>query len=285
MRWMKEVGFAGPRVGPGFLFTPWLDRHEGGRGDLFFALRQHEIDFAVVPGGLTLRRFRLLACDMDSTLIESETMVELANLAGVGQQVSALTLQAITDPGHDYAASMRYRIGLLRGTALSDVHELIEHSCPLAPGARELIHAAAAAGLRSAIVSGGFQLIAQPLRQALGIDEAFAHELEIAHETLTGTLLGEVIDAQGKADILASLCKRNGFSPQQVIAVGDGANDMEMARFCGLFVGFRPQAALLPACDIVLDHTGLDGIIHALACSEQIGSEAFPHSLHTEGVE
>ncbi|WP_430445562.1 MAG: phosphoserine phosphatase SerB [Pseudomonas piscis] len=267
---LHQLGLDSPRHAHGSLVVQWQPRHEAQRGELFNGLRELATDFAVLPPGLALADFRLLACDMDSTLIEVETIVALADLVGATEEVGRLTERAISDARDDYAASMRYRIGLLRGLAVADLHRLIERTVRLSPGAAELIAMAARAGLRTAIVSGGFDLVAQGIRQRLGMDEAFAHKLEVVDGRLSGTLLGEVIDAPGKAAIVQQLCARHGIAPQQVIAVGDGANDLDMARQAGLFVGFRPKPVLLPACDIVLDHGGLDSLSTVLAQGRQV---------------
>ncbi len=267
---LQRLGFDAPQCGHGGLMTRWQQHHENRRGELFNGLRKLATDFAVLPPGLALTDFRLLACDMDSALIEVETIVELAAFVGAAEEVGRLTERAISDTRDDYATSMRYRIGLLRGLALDDLHRVIERTARLSPGARELVHTAARAGLRTVIVSGGFDLVAQRIRQQLGMDAAFAHALEVIDGRLSGTLLGEVIDASGKAAIVQRLCTRHGIAAHQVIAVGDGANDLEMARQAGLFVGFRAKPALLPACDIVLDHGGLDGLFAALALARQV---------------
>lgn len=232
------------------------------RIDLF--CRMYGLDHAVLSPECGLGHYRLLALDMDSTLIPLECIDELAKMAGVGEPVRVLTDMAVRGDAMDYGASMRARVRMLRGLEQCDLERFLRERITLTQGAAALVSAARERGLKTLIVSGGFQFVADYVSRLLGIDEAVAHPLEINHGKVTGRIEGDVIDADGKARIVSRFCRRFGIAPDQTITVGDGANDIGMVRFAGLGVGFRPKPALRTVCSVKLDVSGLDGLLHAL---------------------
>lgn len=205
-----------------------------------------------------------MALDMDSTLIPMECIDELASLAGAGAAVRSLTDDAVRGVTGDYKDSMRTRVRMLRGLEQHALDRFLREQITLTPGAAALVSAARKAGLKTLIVSGGFQFVADYVGHLLGIDEVVAHTLGIADGKLTGHLEGEVIDADEKSRIVGRFCERLGIAPNQTIAVGDGANDIGMIRFAGLGVGFRPKPALREVCSVKLDVSGLDGLLVVL---------------------
>lgn len=263
----RQLGFALQNHDERVATFKCVDDAEHKRHLLARLCEEHGLDYAVLSPDSALSRYRLLALDMDSTLITMECIVELATLAGVGADVARLTEAAIQGEAPDYAQSMKERVQMLRGLHRDDILEMVTRKLVLSAGAVELVSAAKAAGLHVLVVSGGFQIVAQEVTKRLGIHKAFAHELEFENDRLTGRLPGSVIDSEGKARILRAYCGRHHISPGEVIAIGDGANDIGMAEFAGLFVGFRPKPALRRFCSVVLDRHGLDGLLLAVGAA------------------
>lgn len=222
------------------------------------------LDYAFVPQGLRLQNFRLLATDMDSTLIDIECIDEMARLAGTFEQVTALTSAAVQGEEKDYVASLRARTMMLKGLKSSQLHGLLREKVRLSPGAGTLLDAMYCRGIRSIIVSGGFSFVARYLQQHLPISDVFAHELETRGETLTGRIVGPAITSNAKEQIVTRYCETAGINNSQVIAIGDGANDVDMLSGAGLAVGFRPKKVLREMCSVVLNASGLDAVLLAL---------------------
>lgn len=218
-------------------------------------------DLAVRPAELC-RPPRLLVFDMDSTLITIEVIDELARRHGVGAEVAQVTERAMRGE-LDFEASLRARVGKLRGlpaTALDEVAANLE----LSPGAERLIAELSARGAKVAIASGGFTFAAHALQRRLGLSAAFANLLEVIDGKLTGQVLGEVVTAERKAEVVRQLAAEGGFGPQEAIAVGDGANDRLMLAAAGFGVAFRAKPALAAAADATIDHGGLERVLTLL---------------------
>ncbi len=220
------------------------------------------VDSALVPEGRRLEDFRLIAFDMDSTMITIECIDEIADYAGVKAQVSAITEAAMRGEITDYAESLRRRVALLEGLPEDVLQRVYDERLRLSPGAEMLVAGAKAAGLQVLLVSGGFDFFTGRLRDRLGLDHVRSNALEVRDGRLTGRVLGEIVDASVKRETLLTCCERLGCSPQQAIAVGDGANDLKMMGAAGVSVAYRAKPVVRDACTHALSHTGLDGILN-----------------------
>ncbi len=235
------------------------------RGPAFAALvpliEGEALDWAFVEPGRKLADFGLIAFDMDSTLITIECIDELADFAGRKAEVSAVTEAAMRGE-LDYRASLRRRLALLAGLDARVLARVFAERLELSPGARELLAAAQAAGLRTAILSGGFTYFTERLRIELGLDFATSNELEISGGKLTGRVVGDIVDASAKAHHLSRLRDDLGLSREQVMACGDGANDLLMLAEAGLSVAYRAKPAIRERADVAINFSGLDGILN-----------------------
>ncbi|WP_405066219.1 phosphoserine phosphatase SerB [Kribbella sp. NBC_01510] len=225
------------------------------------------LDVAVQDGGLYRRAKRLIVMDVDSTLIQGEVIEMLAGHAGRQDEVAAVTEQAMRGE-LDFAESLRHRVARLEGlpvSALDEVYDAIE----LAPGARTLVRTLKRLGYQFAIVSGGFSQITDKLAAELGIDYAKANELEIADGKLTGRVVGEIVDRAGKARALRQFAERSGTPLTQTVAIGDGANDLDMLAVAGLGVAFNAKPVVRAAADTHLSVPYLDTILYLLGISRE----------------
>jgi len=212
--------------------------------------------------------YRLMAFDMDSTLITIECVDEIAAAAGRKAQVAAITEAAMQGHISDYKESLRQRVALLEGIRVEDLERVRSQRLQLSPGAHTLISAAKAAGLTTLLVSGGFTYFSDRVKTALGIDFARANVLEIAHGQLTGRMVdqpwGDICDGAEKRRTLLELASLMGIAPQQAIAVGDGANDLPMMSAVGLSVAFHAKPAVRERAHIAINEGGLDRLLEVL---------------------
>ena len=222
-------------------------------------------DVAVQRGGLHRRAMRLIVMDVDSTLISGEAIDLLAARAGCGAQVTALTEAAMRGE-LDFAASLRERVALLAGLEMADI-DAVRAELRLAPGARTLIRTLKRLGYRCGIVSGGFTQFTDGLAAELGIDYSAANTLEIAGGRLTGRVTGPVIDRAGKATALRRFAAEAGTPLSQTVAVGDGANDLDMIAAAGLGIAFNAKPAVQDAADASVTVPHLDVILYLLGIS------------------
>jgi phosphoserine phosphatase len=222
------------------------------------------LDFAFLPAGRRLADYRLLAMDMDSTLITIECIDEVADFAGRKAEVSAITEAAMRGE-IDYTESLRQRVALLAGLPAETLGRVYDERLSLSPGAETLLAAARNAGLRTMIVSGGFTYFTHRLRERLGLDHAFSNELEIVDGRLTGRVLGEIVDARGKAAHVKAIRKSLGLTKEGVITIGDGANDLLMMAESDLSVAYRAKPLAREEAAVALNFTGLDGLLAVLA--------------------
>jgi len=225
------------------------------------------IDIAYQEHNVFRRNRRLVAFDMDSTLIEAEVIDELAKAAGVGEQVAAITELAMQGE-IDFDESFAQRVALLKGLDES-VLEGIAQGLTLTEGAEELIATIKKLGYKTAILSGGFSYFGQFLQQRLGIDYVYANELDIKDGKVTGKVIGQVVNGQRKADLLRELAKKEGILLDQTIAVGDGANDLPMLSLSGLGIAFRAKAIVKESAQQSISTLGLDSILYLLGYSDR----------------
>lgn len=220
-----------------------------------------KLDWAFVEPGRKLSDFGLICFDMDSTLITIECIDELADFAGQKAEVSAVTEAAMRGE-IDYRESLRRRLALLAGLDARVLARVFGERLLLSPGTRELLEAAQNAGLRTAILSGGFTYFTERLRIELGFDFATSNELEIKGGKLTGRVVGDIVDAAAKAHHLCRLQDELGLRRDQVIAVGDGANDLLMMAVAGLSVAFRAKPATSAKADVSINFGGLNSLLN-----------------------
>ena len=221
-------------------------------------------DAAFVPPTLRLADFRLLALDMDSTLIDGESLDEVAQLAGKGQEVAAITAAAMRGEIGDYKESLRRRVAMLAGAEAGLLQRVLD-GLRLSPGAEQLLRACRAAGLKTLLVTGGFTFFTEVLRQRLGFDYTRANELEIVDGRLTGRVSGpgggEIVDADGKAQAVRDACSAIGCGTDRSIVIGDGANDLKMLALAGLSVAYRAKPIVARQAMQALNHSPLSGVL------------------------
>ena len=234
---------------------------------LFKAAGELTFDFSVQEDSVYRRNRRLVAFDMDSTLIDAEIVDELAARHGVGDQVAGITAAAMRGE-LDFKESLRRRVALLKGLP-EDVLAQVAAKAPIMEGTHRLLNSLRGLGYRTAIISGGFEYVGRRLCGELAIDDLFANSMTVANGRLTGELSGDIVDAAGKARILAGLCRRQGISPHQAIAIGDGANDLPMLTAAGLGIAFRAKPVVRATAGHAISNFGLDSVLYLLGFSDR----------------
>jgi phosphoserine phosphatase len=242
------------------------------RAEFLIAAQELSIDIAFQRESIFRRNRRLFAFDMDSTLIQGEVIDELAKLAGVGDQVSRITEAAMRGE-LNFDESFSRRVALLKGLPEQRVHSLL-HTIPLAEGAERLIRTLRLLGYKTAILSGGFTFFAHHLQQTLGIDYVHANELEIVNGAVTGRVLPPVVNGDRKAALLAEIAQSEDFSLDQVVAVGDGANDIPMLRLAGMGIAYRAKPLVRQSAPQSIASLGLDGLLYLIGVRDR---DLHPH--------
>jgi phosphoserine phosphatase len=226
-----------------------------------------KIDIAFQRESIFRRNRRLFAFDMDSTLIEGEVIDELARLAGVADEVTKVTESAMRGE-IEFQQSFRRRVALLRGLPEVRVHELLD-TIPLVEGAEQLIGTLKTLGYKTAILSGGFNFFAQHLQKRLGIDYVFANDLDIADGVVTGEVRTPIVDGARKAELLRQIATQENISLDQVVAVGDGANDLPMLGIAGMGIAFRAKPLVRQTASHAVSFLGLDSLLYLIGVRDR----------------
>ena len=222
---------------------------------------QRGLDCAWVPDERRLGELRLVAMDMDSTLVTIESIDEMGDLLGIRDRIASVTAQAMRGE-IDYAESLRRRVALLAGLEEAALERICEQRMHLSPGAEALVRRCRERGIRTLLVSGGFDFFTAWLQQRLQIDAVLSNALEIEAGRLTGRVRGAIVDGRAKAAKLREEMRRLGVRREQVLAIGDGANDIPMMSEAGTSVAFRAKPAVREHATHALDHAGLDGALN-----------------------
>lgn len=219
------------------------------------------LDFAFIPEHRRLANFRLLVMDMDSTLISIETIDELADLVNLKSQVASITEQAMRGE-IDYNESLQHRVALLKGLDESALKRVYEERLKLSPGAEILLKASQKHGIKTLLVSGGFTHITALLKPRLGLDFTYANTLEVAEGKLTGAVIGRIVNADAKREELLRICALLGIQREQIIGIGDGANDLKFMAECGVSVAYHAKPIVRGQTTHALNYAGLDGALN-----------------------
>ncbi len=217
---------------------------------------------------LTLSSFKLVAFDMDSTLINIECVDEIAEAAGRKAEVAAITEAAMRGEITDFKDSLRRRVALLAGVPVAAMEQVYQRHLQLNPGVQTFVAACQQAGLKTLLVSGGFTFFSDRVKQRLGLDFARANVLEVADGQLTGRLVdrpwGDIVDGAEKRRVVLEVCELMGISPQEAIAVGDGANDLPMMEVAGLSVAFHAKPAVREQAMLSIESGGMERVLEVL---------------------
>jgi phosphoserine phosphatase len=219
------------------------------------------LDLAWVPDGRRLADVRLLAMDMDSTLVTIESIDEMGDALGIKDRIAGITAQAMRGE-IDYPESLRRRVALLAGLEEAALEHICEERMHLSPGAERLVARCRSLGIRTLLVSGGFDFFTAWLKDRLGLDAAYSNVLEIESGRLTGRVLGEMVDGRAKAGRLKREIASLGIAPHQSVAIGDGANDIPMMAAAGVSVAYRAKPVVREHATHALDHAQLDGVLN-----------------------
>ncbi len=218
-----------------------------------------------ISPALKLSDFKLIAFDMDSTLINIECVDEIADAAGRKAEVAAITEAAMRGEITDYKDSLRRRVALLAGVPVQALHDVYNQRLQLNPGAQRLVEAAQGHGLKTLLVSGGFTFFTDRIRDRLHLDHTRSNVLEIQDDRLTGRLVnqpwGDICDGDEKRRMLIETCTQHGFEPRHAIAVGDGANDLPMMSIAGLAVAYHAKPRVREAAHVAINQGGLDRLL------------------------
>lgn len=221
-----------------------------------------------IAAPLSLSSYKLIAFDMDSTLINIECVDEIADAAGRKAEVAAITEAAMQGIITDYKESLRQRVALLKGVTVAHMEQVFSERLRFNPGAKELVSAAKAAGLTTLLVSGGFTFFADRVKAGLGIDFARSNMLEVQDGLLTGRMLdqawGDICDGAEKRRTLLEVASLMGIDPSQAIAVGDGANDLPMMGAAGLSVAYHAKPTVRAQAKVAINEGGLDRLLEVL---------------------
>lgn len=229
---------------------------------------EHDVDISFQRESMYRRTRRLICFDMDSTLIQTEVIDELADRAGVGEQVRDITERAMRGE-LDFTESFAQRVALLKGLDISVMQEIAEN-LPMTEGVERLMRTLKVVGFKIAILSGGFTFFGNYLKQKFGVDYVYANELEVENGKLTGRYVGDVVDGKRKAELLRLLAQIEGVDLQQTVAVGDGANDLPMLSIAGLGIAFHAKPKVKDKAKQHISSVGLDGLLYFLGYKDSL---------------
>ncbi|WP_402721235.1 phosphoserine phosphatase SerB [Janthinobacterium rivuli] len=251
------------RLGPNAVRCEQIAYSPALRPTIEVAAQAAQLDATYMMGQRELAEFKLVAMDMDSTLITIECIDEIADMQGLKPQVAAITEAAMRGE-LDFSASLTQRVALLEGLDASALQRVYDERLKLSPGAEAMLAAVQKAGLKTLLVSGGFTFFTERLKERLGLDYTHANALEIVDGKLTGKVVGGIVDAEEKQRTVERVCKEMGISPSEAIVMGDGANDLKMMGIAGLSVAFRAKPVVRSQADVALNFVGLDGLLNVL---------------------
>ncbi|MDN2675775.1 phosphoserine phosphatase SerB [Janthinobacterium sp. SUN033] len=251
------------RLGPNAVRCEQIAYSPALRPTIEVAAQAAQLDATYMMGQRELGEFKLVAMDMDSTLITIECIDEIADMQGLKPQVAAITEAAMRGE-LDFSSSLKQRVALLEGLDASALQRVYDERLKLSPGAETMLAAVQKAGLKTLLVSGGFTFFTERLKERLGLDYTHANELEIVDGKLTGKVLGGIVDAEEKQRTVERVCAELGISPSEAIVMGDGANDLKMMGIAGLSVAFRAKPVVRSQADVALNFVGLDGLLNVL---------------------
>jgi len=229
--------------------------------DIAALCERARLDFGFVPEQRRLEDFRLLVMDMDSTLITIETIDELADMVGFKAQVAAITESAMRG-AIEYNESLRRRVAVLKDLDEQALQRVYDERVRLTPGAEKLLSAAQQKGLRTLLVSGGFTYVTDRLKERLKLDFTRSNCLEISNGKLTGQLVGDIVNADGKRDALIEVRDRLGIDRDRIVGIGDGANDLKFMAECGVSVAYHAKPIVRGQTTHAINHVDLTGVIY-----------------------
>ncbi len=254
-----------------FAMEMWIDLREVNfsllRQDLTAVAKKIGMDIIAQPEHVFKKRKKVIVFDMDSTIVDGEIIDEMARLAGVGKKVATITEKGMRGE-IGFSESLRTRVSLLKGLRIKSL-ESIAKTVKLTQGSEELIAALKEMGFKIALISGGFSFFTDVLKKRLGFDYAFGNELEIKEGRLTGRIKGRIIDARRKAEILDDICRKEGITRDEVVAVGDGSNDRIMVANAGLGIAFNAKEILNKVADGAIKKDHMKGVLYCLGISDR----------------
>jgi len=248
----------------------WIDLRDANfsllRVELSEVARRTGMDVIVQPEPTFKKRKKVIVFDMDSTIVDGEIIDEMAKLAGVGKKVAAITERGM-EGRIDYPQSLRTRVSFLKGLSIKSLSPLAR-TLKLTKGSEELIFALKEMGFKIGLISGGFSYFTDILKRRLGFDYAFGNELEVKDGRLTGRIKGRIIDAQRKAQIMDDICRKEGVTRDEVVAVGDGSNDRIMVANAGLGIAFNAKEILKKVADGAITRDHMKGVLYCLGITD-----------------
>lgn len=220
-----------------------------------------KLDYAFIEHSRALSDFKLVAMDMDSTLITIECIDEIADMQGLKPQVAEITEAAMRGE-IEFKESLTRRVALLKGLGANALQRVYDERLALSLGAEKMLAGIQAAGMKTLLVSGGFTFFTDRMKQRLNLDYTHSNQLEIVDDKLTGQVIGGIVDGEEKKATVERVCNELAISPQQAIVMGDGANDLQMMRISGLSVAFRAKPVVRAQANVAFNFVGLDGLLH-----------------------